>query len=422
MFLLKQKNITKIEAREVLDSRGNPTIETTAWAGAVSAQASVPSGASTGTYEALELRDGDKKRYAGQGVLKAMKHVNTVIAKTVVGTDPRKQEKIDRLLIDLDGTENKSKLGANAILSVSLAVCRLAAKLEDKELYEYIARRFGHKIKSMPVPLFNVINGGAHADSGLDVQEYFIIPQKGSFAERLRRGSEVYHVLKKQLHAAGHETGLGDEGGFAPHLASNTEPFEQLEKAIVKAGYKLKIDFMLGIDAAASEFYSKKAKAYMFALDKKTETPESIASVYEAWAKKYPIAIIEDPASEDDRTGWQEVTKRLGKKVRIVGDDLFVTNPKRIAWGIAEGIANSALIKVNQIGTVSETIAAIHIAQKHNYDVIISHRSGETTDDFIADLAVAVNAQYIKAGAPARGERLAKYNRLVEIELLLTNK
>ncbi len=416
MFLLKPKNITKIEAREILDSRGNPTIETTVWSGEVFGRASVPSGASTGSNEALELRDGDKKRYGGLGVLKAIKNVNTIISKSLRGADPRNQHKIDQQLIALDGTTNKSKLGANAILSVSLAACRLAAALEHKQLYQYIAHRFGHQVKGMPVPLFNVINGGVHADSGLDVQEYFLIPQKGSFAERLRKGAEVYHVLKKQLADSSYAVGLGDEGGFAPHLKSNIEPFEKLSQAVIKAGYKLKTDFMFGVDAAASEFYSKKTRLYNLALDKVTESPETIHLMYETWVKKYPIAMIEDPCSEYDTQGWQMVTKTLGKKVLLVGDDVFVTNPKRIIWGIAEGMSNAVLIKVNQIGTLSETIAAINVAQRHNLTVVISHRSGETTDSFIADLAVGMNANYIKAGAPARGERLAKYNRLVEIE------
>ncbi len=419
MFLLKQKNITKIEAREILDSRGNPTIETTVWAGDAFGRASVPSGASTGSKEAVELRDGDKKRYGGQGVLKAVKNVNMVIARSLRGMDPRKQEKIDQLLLELDGTENKSKLGANAMLSVSMASCRLGAVLEHKELYQYLAHRYGYTVKQLPAPLFNVINGGAHADSGMDVQEYFIIPQKGTFAERLRKGSEVYHMLKKQLADNGYAVGLGDEGGFAPHLKSNTEPFEKLTHAVTKAGYKLKTDFMLGCDVAASEFYDKKTKLYNLSLEKHSETPQTIHLMYEAWAKKYPIAMIEDPCSEFDTEGWQMVTKTLNDKLSLVGDDIFVTNPKRIAWGIAESIGNSVLIKINQIGTITETLAAVRLAQENGRSVVVSHRSGETTDSFIADLAVSVNAQYIKAGAPARGERLAKYNRLVEIEAQL---
>jgi enolase len=416
MFLLKQKIITHIKAREVLDSRGNPTIETTIWAGNIGAKASVPSGASTGKYEAVELRDGDKKRFGGLGVKKAVMNVEGEIFRAVRGMDPRKQELIDRTMVELDGTANKSRLGANAILSVSLASARLAAKLAHRELYAYLARRYGYSIERMPVPLFNVINGGVHADSGLDVQEYFIIPKKGSFAERLRKSAEVYHSLIKILKSRGLSVGLGDEGGFAPHEQSNTAPFEELSKAIAKAGYKLGSDFNLGIDAAASEFYNAKKKQYELRCDGKNVDSVGMIEVLESWTKKYNLEIIEDGMSEDDVAGWQELTKRLKKKTILVGDDLFVTNPKRLLMGIADSMANSVLIKVNQIGTLTETMQAVRIAKEHGYKVVMSHRSGETTDSFIADLAVACQADCIKAGAPARGERLAKYNRLMEIE------
>ncbi len=413
---MKQTKITKIVAQEILDSRGNPTIETTIWAGAISGSASVPSGASTGTHEAVELRDGDKRRYLGLGVRKACKNVTGTIFHAVKGMDCRDQQKIDQAMLALDGTINKSKLGANAILSVSLAAMRLSAEMQQKPLYKTIAQHYNYKPRALPVPLFNVINGGVHADSGLDIQEYFLIPQRGTFAERLRQGSEVYHTLKKILASDGYSVGLGDEGGFAPHLGANEQALKYLSRAIKQAGYKVKTDFRLGIDAAASEFFNSEREVYKMKASRLNYKPASIYKLYQKWVKDYGLQIIEDGCAEEDFLGWQLLTKHLGKQTLLVGDDLFVTDTARIQNGVINGIANAALIKVNQIGTLTETIAAIKMAQSNNYEIVISHRSGETTDSFIADLAVAVNAKYIKAGAPARGERLAKYNRLVEIE------
>ncbi len=413
---MKQTKITKILAREILDSRGNPTVETTVWAGDLSATASVPSGASTGTHEAVELRDGDQNRYGGLGVLKACRNVNDRIFRALNGLDPSDQKTIDNLMVDLDGTPNKSKLGANAILSVSLAVARLAAKISGKELYGYLASHYGYKIKNLPVPLFNVINGGVHADSGLDIQEYFLIPQRGKFSERLRQGTEVYHQLKRNLSERHLSVGLGDEGGFAPHLSSNQKGLEVLAQAIKDAHYQLGRDFRLGVDAAASEFFDAKKETYRLRASQVNFKSASIYKLYQHWVNEYHLQIVEDGCAEDDFAGWQLLTKHLAKSTLLVGDDLFVTNAGRIQNGIINGIANAVLIKVNQIGTLTETLQAIKLAQQNNYKIVVSHRSGETLDSFIADLAVATNADFIKAGAPARGERLAKYNRLVEIE------
>lgn len=417
---MKKATITKVWAREVLDSRGNPTIETTLWAGDVSASASVPSGASTGIHEALELRDGDKKRYGGKGVLIACKNVNGPIAKKVIGMNPIDQKSIDGVMLAMDGTTNKAKLGANSILSVSLAAARLAAKLQGVELYQYLAKTYGYKPGKMPVPLFNVINGGAHADSGLDIQEFFIIPQHGKFSERLRMGAEVYQQLKKNLSAKKLTVSIGDEGGFAPHLGKNEKAFEVLSQAIKDTGYAVGKDFAMGIDAASSEFFDAKTSTYNVTVSGKKYTPKTIAALYKQWFEKYSLQIIEDGCAEDDFTGWKGLTADLGKKTILVGDDLFVTNIDRLQQGIEEGMANAVLIKVNQIGSLSETLQTIQLAQKNKYKIVISHRSGETNDDFIADLAVAVNADYAKMGSLARGERLAKYNRLMLIESQLS--
>jgi enolase len=413
---MKQTKITKIQAREILDSRGNPTVETTVWSGKLMATAAVPSGASTGSHEAHELRDGDKKRYGGMGVLKACRNVNDKIFPAVKGMSCFDQAGIDQEMIKLDGTPSKRKLGANAILSVSLAAARLAAHANGQELYQYLAKRYGYKIKSLPVPLFNVINGGVHADSGLDIQEYFLIPQRGKFSERLRQSVEVTHVLKKNLAEQRLSVGVGDEGGFAPHLKSNEIAFKQLVQAVKDARYKVGKDFQFGFDAAASEFFESDKELYRMKASQMNYKPAGMYKLYEKWIKEYPIQIIEDGCSEDDFLGWQLLTQHLSKKIVLVGDDVFVTNPPRINSGIINGIANAVLIKVNQIGTVTETIEAIKLAQRNKYKIVISHRSGETLDTFIADLAVAVNAEYIKAGAPTRGERIAKYNRLAEIE------
>ena len=410
-------HITKIQAMEVLDSRGNPTIQTTVWAGNTSAKASVPSGASTGVHEALELRDADKKRYGGKGVLKACRNVNEKIFKAVKGIKADNQEKIDGKMLELDGTDNKRKLGANAILSVSLASARLAAKLHHSELFSYLGASYGYNPKNLPTPFFNVINGGAHADSGLDIQEFFIIPLKGSFATKLRMGAEVFHQLKSQLAKQGLTTAVGDEGGFAPKLIGGNETaLKQLEQAIKDAKYHLGKDFALGMDAAASEFFDAKKGTYEFKSSKISATPSNVYQVYKKWLSKYPLMVIEDGCAEDDFLGWKFLTQNLGDKTLLIGDDIFVTDPVRIQMGITQKIANAVLIKVNQIGTLTETLAAIKLAQKNKYKIVFSHRSGETCDSFIADLAVAVGADYIKSGAPSRGERLAKYNRLLEIE------
>jgi enolase len=326
------------------------------------------------------------------------------------------QQKIDEAMIELDGTANKAKLGANAILSVSLACARLAAKCRKMELFEYLAELYGYQIKGLPTPFFNVINGGVHADSGLDVQEFFLIPLKGDFANKLRMGAEVYHSLKSQLSSRGFSTSVGDEGGFAPKLSMNEDAFKQLEAAIKSAKYKLGADFALGLDAASSEFFNEKKGIYEFKAGKMSATSANIYQVYKKWLAKYPLLAIEDGCAQDDLLGWKFLTQNLGDKTLLIGDDIFVTNPVRIQMGITQKIANAVLIKVNQIGTLTETIAAIKLSQKNKYKIVISHRSGETSDDFIADLAVAVNAEYIKSGAPCRGERLAKYNRLLEIE------
>ncbi len=412
--------IAKIQAMEVLDSRGNPTIQTTVWAGDICAKASVPSGASTGVHEALELRDGDPKRYGGKGVLKACKNVNEKIAKAIKGISADHQEEIDNKMLALDGTENKAKLGANAILSVSLAVARLASKVGKMELFSYLGNKYGYEPKALPTPFFNVINGGVHADSGLDIQEFFIIPLKGNFATKLRMGAEVFHTLKSQLAKQGLTVAVGDEGGFAPKLVGGNETaLKQLEQAIKSAKYILGKDFALGMDAAASEFFDAKKGTYEFKSSKLSVKSSGVYQVYKKWLGKYPLLAIEDGCAEDDFLGWKFLTQNLGEKTLLIGDDLFVTNPIRIQMGITQKIANAVLIKVNQIGTLTETMAAIKLAQKNKYKVVISHRSGETCDSFIADLAVAVGAEYIKTGAPSRGERLAKYNRLLEIEQML---
>lgn len=400
----------------MLDSRGNPTVQARVWSGDASAIASVPSGASTGVHEALELRDGDRKRYGGKGVLKACKNVEDRIFKALKGVSAADQEKVDQTMIELDGTDNKSKLGANAILSVSLATARLAAKIQKLELFQYLADKYGYQPKTLPAPLFNVINGGAHADSGLDIQEYFIIPQKGNFATKLRMGTEVYHQLKSQLAAKGLTVAVGDEGGFAPKLKSNEEPFRFLEAAMKAAGYKFGIDFRMGVDVASSEFYDKKTAQYVMKASKERFSSAGMWKFYKKWIEKYNLEILEDACEQDDFIGWKLLMQNLEGKTTVVGDDLFCTNVNRLQLGVQQNLANGIIIKVNQIGTLTETLQTIKLAQKNNFKVILSHRSGETTEDFMADLAVAVNAEYLKSGAPCRGERLAKYNRLLEIE------
>lgn len=400
-------------AREILDSRGNPTVEVEVFLedGTIG-HAAVPSGASTGAFEACELRDGDKARYGGKGVLQAVENVNSIIGPAIQGFDATEQAAIDKLMISLDGTDNKSKLGANAILGVSMAVARAAAKSLDLPLYQYLG---GFNAKELPVPMMNILNGGAHADNNVDIQEFMIMPVGAeSFTEALRSCAEVYHTLKTVLKGKGLSTGVGDEGGFAPNLESNEEALEVICEAIKAAGYEPGKDFKLAIDAASSEFY--KDGKYDLAGEGKIKTAEEMVDFYEYLVGKYPIVSIEDGLAEEDWDGWKVLTDRLGKKVQLVGDDLFVTNSKRLAKGIDMGVANSILVKVNQIGTLTEAFEAMELAKRSGYTCVVSHRSGETEDAIIADIAVAVNAGQIKTGAPARSERVAKYNQLLRIE------
>ncbi len=416
--------IKQITAREILDSRGNPTIETKAILdNGIFAKASVPSGASTGAHEAYELRDGGK-RYGGLGVLKAVNNVNTKIVKKLIGVDATKQEKIDDLMIKLDGTKNKKKLGANAILSVSLACARAAAAAKKMELYKYIASNYKFSITNfqLPVPSFNIFNGGKHADTNLDFQEFMILPlKKNSFAEKVRMGAEIFHELGHVLKKAGFDTDVGNEGGYAPDIVSSVQAIELIMAAMVNTGYQPGEDIGLGIDVGASELYNRETGKYIFKLDQANFTSANLIGLYYEWFRKYPIISIEDGLAEDDWQGWQELTRELGQEIMIIGDDLFVTNMDRLRRGLKEKAANAILIKPNQVGTLTETIECVKLAQKHDYKIMVSHRSGETCDDFIADLAVAVGADYIKAGSLCRGERLAKYNRLMEIEQNLGN-
>ena len=407
--------IELVYAREVLDSRGNPTVEVEVVleSGSVG-RAIVPSGASTGAFEAVELRDGDKGRYIGKGVEKAVANVNEVIAPELEGMDAFDQPAIDALMIELDGTHNKGKLGANAILGVSMAVARAAAEELGLPLFQYIG---GVNAKQLPVPMMNILNGGEHADNSVDVQEFMILPVGAkSFKEGLRMGAEVFHSLKKVLSERGLACGVGDEGGFAPNLGSNREALELIVEAIEKAGYKPGDDVRLGLDVAATEMYDKETKLYDLKHEGKKLTAEQMVDLYEEWVNNFPIVTIEDGLDEEDWDGWKILTDRLGNKVQLVGDDLFVTNTERLERGIEAGVANSILIKVNQIGTITETLDAIEMAKRAGYTAVISHRSGETEDTTIADLAVAVNAGQIKTGAPSRTDRVAKYNQLLRIE------
>lgn len=406
--------IEDIYAREILDSRGNPTIEVdiVLECGAVG-RAAVPSGASTGEHEAVELRDGDKGRYLGKGVRKAVNNVNDVIAPELVDMDAMDQAAIDKFMIELDGTSNKGKLGANAILGVSLAVAKAAANALDIPLYSYIG---GVNAKTLPVPMMNILNGGAHADNSVDLQEFMVMPVGAkSFSDALRMGTEVFHSLKKVLSQKGYATSVGDEGGFAPNLKSNVEAVEVILEAIEKAGYKAGKDAMIALDPAASEFY-KDGKYVFKKSDGSKKSSEEMVKFYADWVRQYPIISVEDGLSEDDWKGWSILTKELGGKIQLVGDDLFVTNTERLMRGIKEGIANSILIKVNQIGTLTETLDAIEMAKKAGYTAVISHRSGETEDTTIADIAVAANAGQIKTGSASRTDRVAKYNQLLRIE------
>lgn len=408
--------ITDVHAREILDSRGNPTVEVDVeLSSGFIGRAAVPSGASTGEHEAVELRDGDKKRYLGKGVLKAVDNVNKIISGAVIEMDAANQVEIDTVMIELDGTPTKSKLGANAILGVSLACARAVAESMGLPLYRYIG---GVNATELPVPMMNILNGGSHADSNVDLQEFMVMPVGAkNFAEALRMGVETFHSLKAVLKSKGYSTSVGDEGGFAPSLKSNEEPLEHIITAIEKAGFKPGSDIMIALDPASSEFYDTAKKKYVFSKSDKSERDSAqMVDFYENWVKNYPIISIEDGLAENDWEGWKIMTDRLGKKIQIVGDDLFVTNTERLKQGIEKGVANSILIKVNQIGTLTETIRAIEMAKRAGYTAVVSHRSGETEDSTIADLVVAMCTGQIKTGSGSRTDRLAKYNQLLRIE------
>ncbi len=408
--------IEYVEAREILDSRGNPTIEVEVeLEDGSQGRAAVPSGASTGEHEAIELRDGDKKRYLGKGVLKAVENVNNIIAAEIVGLEAFNQVDVDRTMIAKDGTENKGVLGANAILGVSLAVARAAADCLGLPLFKYLG---AYHASTLPVPMANILNGGAHADNSVDFQEFMVMPVgAASFREALRTIAEIFHHLKAVLKGNGYSTAVGDEGGFAPNLKSNEEAIEVILESFEKAGFKPKEDVLIALDPAASEFFDKNKGKYVFKKsDRRELTPEEMVDFWASWMEKYPIISLEDGMAEDDWEGWKLLTDRLGKKIQIVGDDLFVTNTKRLKRGIEEGIANSILIKINQIGTLTETYEAVEMAKKAGYTAVISHRSGETEDNFIADLVVALETGQIKTGSLSRSDRLAKYNQLLRIE------
>jgi len=413
--------ISQIHARQILDSRGNPTVEVDVYtASGAMGRAAVPSGASTGIYEAVELRDGDQNRYLGKGVLKAVHNVNSSINEELQGVNVFDQQAIDQFLIQLDGSDDKSNLGANAILGVSLAVAKAAADSIGMPLYRYVG---GVNANTLPVPMMNILNGGSHADNSIDFQEFMVMPVKAeSFSHALRMGTEIFHHLKSVLKAGKYSTNVGDEGGFAPNLKSNEEAIEFVLKAIEKAGYKAGDEVFIAMDAASSEFYLKDEQMYHFhKSDGKKRTSEEMAEYWANWAKKYPILSIEDGLDEDDWEGWKMLTEKIGDKTQLVGDDLFVTNVNRLSKGIDQGIANSILVKVNQIGTLSETMQAVEMAQRNKYTSVMSHRSGETEDSTIADLAVALNTGQIKTGSASRSDRMAKYNQLLRIEEELGN-
>lgn len=410
-------NIEFIQGRQVIDSRGNPTVEVdVVLEDGTIGRAAVPSGASTGEHEAVELRDDDKKKWVGKGVSKAVDNVNTKIAPELIGLDPRDQEAIDQLMIDLDGTPNKAKLGANALLGVSLAVAKAAAIASGLPLYRYLG---GPGARTLPVPMMNIINGGKHADNNVDFQEFMIQPWGfDSFSEGLRAGVEIYHALKKVLHKQGLSTAVGDEGGFAPNLKDNEDALKVIGEAVTAAGYEFGKQVFVALDPAASELWDNEKKGYKFfkSAPDKIMSSEQMADYWQRWTEKYPIRSIEDGFAENDWAGWKLFTDRVGKKVQLVGDDLFVTNSKFLEKGISTGTANSILVKVNQIGTLSETLAAVNLAIRNGYSAVLSHRSGETEDATIADIAVATNCGQIKTGAPARSDRVAKYNQLLRIE------
>lgn len=408
--------IASIHAREILDSRGNPTVEAdVVLEGGVRGRAAVPSGASTGEHEAVELRDGDKEHYLGKGVLQAVENVESGIAPELVGMDAANQRLIDATMISLDGTENKGRLGANAILAVSMACARAAATALGVPLYRYLG---GVNACVLPTPMMNILNGGAHADNNVDFQEFMVMPVGAeNFSDALRWGTEVFHTLKGVLKKKGYNTAVGDEGGFAPSLKSNVEALEVILEAIELAGFRAGEDIAIALDPASSEFFNKETGKYVFKKsDKSEKNSEQMAAYWESWTRQYPIISIEDGLAEDDWTGWKILTEKIGRKVQLVGDDLFVTNSKRLQRGIEEGVGNSILIKVNQIGTISETLDAIELARRNGYTSIISHRSGETEDTFIADLAVGTGAGQIKTGSASRTDRIAKYNQLLRIE------
>jgi len=417
--------IKNIFAREILDSRGNPTVECQIeLENGLKAKASVPSGASTGVHEALELRDGDAKRYGGLGVLKAIKSIEQKIAPALVGTDCTKQEEIDERMIKLDGTKNKKNFGANAILAVSLACARAGSMAEKKELHDYISQCYALCVAryAMPIPCFNIFNGGKHADTNLDFQEFMLVPNaaaKRSCVENIRMGAEIFHELGKVLKEAGFDTDVGSEGGYAPDIYSSVQAMEFILAATVRAGYKVGDDIGLGIDVGSSELYDMRSRKYIFKLDQASFINSTLIDLYRDWLKKYNVVSLEDGLAQDDWEGWEELTKEIGNKVMLVGDDLFATNIERLREGIKRKVANTVLIKPNQIGTLTETVACVKLAKENNYKVFVSHRSGETTDDFIADLAVAVGTDYVKFGSLSRGERVCKYNRLMEIEQLI---
>jgi enolase len=408
--------IAHIHARQILDSRGNPTVEAEVYTdNGIMGRAAVPSGASTGIHEAMELRDGDKKIYQGKGVLKAVKNINTIICENLIGEDVYDQRGIDATLLELDGTKNKSKLGANAILAVSLAAAKAAAEEAGMNLYRYVG---GTNAKTLPVPMMNILNGGAHADNKIDFQEFMVMPVGAkNFSEGLRWGTEIFHTLKGVLKSKGYSTNVGDEGGFAPDIQSNEEAIETVLLAIQKAGFKTGSQIAIAMDAANSELWDAKAKCYVFKKSSgKKMKSEELVKFWESWVKQYPIVSIEDGLAEDDWAGWQMLTNSIGNKVQLVGDDLFVTNVDRLKMGIDKKIANSLLVKVNQIGTLTETMDAVSMAQMAGFNTVMSHRSGETEDTTIADLAVALNCGQIKTGSASRSDRMAKYNQLIRIE------
>lgn len=407
--------IIDVFGREILDSRGNPTVEVDViLEGGAVGSAAVPSGASTGEHEAIELRDGDKTRYSGKGVTKAVENVNEIIAEEIIGEDATEQVIIDKILLELDGTENKSRLGANAILGVSLAVAKAAANALDLPLYQYIG---GVHARTLPVPMMNILNGGAHADNNVDLQEFMIMPAGAtSFAEALRMGAETFHSLKSVLKAKDYNTAVGDEGGFAPNLNSNEEALQVIMEAIEKAGYQAGKQIFISLDPASSEFFNAETNKYELKSENKKLTSDQMVKYYANLVEKYPIVSIEDGMAENDWGGWKIMTEQLGHKIQIVGDDLFVTNTKRLKAGIEQGICNSILIKVNQIGTLTETLDAIEMAHRAGYAAVVSHRSGETEDTTIADIAVAANTGQIKTGSASRSDRICKYNQLLRIE------